>query len=96
MYEILGLPLGDGHPPKGFGMALYSPDSRARLEAATAEAMPYDGGRIDLDLSIRHAAGYYIDVRVTGAVRHIGNSPAFLEGTMAELEKYRYAAGDRG
>ena len=91
MYEILGLPIGDGHPPKGFGLALYTPDSRERITAAMAEACQYDGGRIDLDLSIRHGAGHYVPVRVQGIVRFLNGQPAYLDGTMTERDVSGYA-----
>lgn len=84
MYEMLGLPVGDGHPPAGFGMALYSRESQVRLEAALAEAMKHDGGRVALDLAIRHADGYCINVHVAGVVTYEDGAPAWVDATMAE------------
>ena len=84
MYRVLGLPLGDGHPPKGFGLALYSRESKIRLEAAVAEATQRHGGRLDLELTIQHAGGHYIGVRVVGVVTFESSVPAYLDATMAE------------
>ena len=93
MYRILGLPVGDGHPPPGFGMALYSRESQVRLKAAMAEALKRDGGRVDIDLSISHSGGFRINVHVVGVVTFEGGVPAWLDATMTERVIQRAQGG---
>lgn len=86
MYRLLGLPVGDGRPPKGLGFSLYSPESQAVIEAVTAVAYKQDGGCYSVPANIRHSAGHYIFVRVRAHVSSVAGIPSLVTGTMELIQ----------
>lgn len=86
IYLMLGMPVGDGHPPANFGLSRYSPESRAVMEAVSAAAEAQDGGSYDVPVYMRHELGHYVLVRVTGRVTSIGGVPAVVNGTVQQIE----------
>ena len=85
IYLMLGMPVGDGHPPANFGLSRYSPESRAVMEAVSAAAEAQDGGSYDVPVYMRHELGHYILVRVTARVTSIGGVPAIVNGTIQQI-----------
>lgn len=85
IYLMLGMPVGDGHPPANFGLSRYSPESRAVMEAVAAAAEAQDGGSYDVPVYMLHELGHYILVRVTGRVTSIGGVPAVVNGTIQQI-----------
>jgi len=90
LYRLLGLPVGDGHPPAGFGLSRYSPESLAVMRTVSAAAEAQDGGSYDVPLYMRHESGHYIPVRVIGRVTSINGVPAVVIGTV-QLIRQRMA-----
>lgn len=87
LYRLLGLPVGDGHPPADFGLSRYSPESLAVIRSVSAAAEAQDGGSYDVPLYMRHEAGHYIPVRVIGRVTSINGVPSVVNGTIQLLRQ---------